>query len=235
MRLRMTEPAAVGRINGGAPKPVTVSDEEGLGEMTAFLYAPSHRVLLLQRSRSGVRWDKLAFYFGDVLGSQNPFQFAPLLRQEIMQRLTNFRQIKRLAVRIAAPESLEGLRDSNMGVGKALDLVNAFRGAQLEFTVSADRECGSLSLSNVIKTAKDLIGFRDTYSAESVTRLEVNGKDDDAPHWEPLDLINARYFYKTKLDPSPLPETHYDRRRDAIRTAWEKSLPFLNQYYQSNP
>lgn len=221
MKIRLGEAAVIASLNGHIA-PVSIDDDTGLGETTAFLYDDALNVIAIQRNRTAVSAAKVAGYIETLGGLANAVIFVPILRQEVYEKLRGMHNISRFHIKVATPADLTAMREDVPNLGGALDVAEEFQSPTLELVLSLGKHKGSLNKTPLVRTVHRLIRRHDADS-ESVKKIEVSGRYDDDSKTDLLDLIKERLHVSVPIEVTPLPDEFYNRRRTALRAALDEN------------
>lgn len=221
VRIRIGEPAAIGALSGSLRSAAT-QDDEGPAESTAFLYDAVAKVLLVQRSRTGVSAPTILDYFCAKGGGRA--ELAAILRKDAIARLRRMTRIRKATIKVAKVADISEL-SLNPTLSKAISLANEMQSPTLELDFSVGkRRSASLSARHLLDLVTALLPFtaQENQGPLDVFKMEAKGNDEDGSP-DALNFLNFRMTKSCNFEPSALEETNYERRRDALRLVWERS------------
>lgn len=221
VRIRIGDPAAIGGLSGSLRSAVT-ADDEGPAESTAFLYDTVAKVLLVQRSRTGVSATTILEYLCHKGGGRA--DLAAILRRDAIARLRRMTRIRKATIKVAKVSDISEL-NMNPTLAKAISLANEMQSPTLELDFSVGRRrTGSLSCRHLLDMVTALLPFtgEENQGPLNVFKMEASGNDEDGSA-DALNFLNFRMVKTSTFEPSTLVETNYERRRDALRLVWERS------------
>jgi hypothetical protein len=220
VRIQMNELPDIAKVSGGS-QPINVEDDEGLGESTAFLYDAKLQVLVIQRTVSGVSATTFSKYFNHFIDEAGDIGLQVILELDVIQRLNSFNLARRLDIRVAGLDHLSAFNDVERGVEEMIELAKKYQSPTLNLSLSMshDKE-NSLSLENIISTAKGWLKIGNSEEKVKVNKLSVSGKEDELSETSIIHLIGKtiRERKEVTLVNRRLP---YQGRRKAINNAWK--------------
>ncbi len=209
---------------------ITLNDDEGIGERTAFLYHIPTRVIILERTQSGVSIIGFTKYFQYMSGINEPISVDPVLNGNAMTKLNRMREIQKFEIRIAGLDNPGQLfAGSDEAVNEIARIANTFRAPSLSLVVSmAQKRDDSLSLENVLQTARRFLTITESYrGSNSVNNrlranvIRITGSTDEDHGRLLVDLIKDRMRHEVSINYGGrgIP---YLERRQALQTAWQQ-------------
>ena len=122
-----------------------MSSGDGFAEETAMLYDHAHRTLFIQGNHAGVRESSAANYFGMIDSTEAyGFEFLPALDPSMAVKLAQADRFTKFSIKVAPGAIGTGLREANVGIGRALDVADEFDAPILEFTLSVGHRKAAL-------------------------------------------------------------------------------------------
>lgn len=229
-RIRMDDLPHKARLN--APVEALPLDEnEGLGSGTAFLYDRGLGVLAIQRNQMGVLPSAWAKYFTHKAGLDSVINLDLILHPDAMARLAKVQKFRRFNVKVAAPGNASIFKDTGLGPGALIDLMEASPRATIDVVLSMGNEAGSLPKEGLLSRASkilDAIWLR--YGDGEKCKLEVKGSDDLDSRYV-IDLIKDRLIAVVPLPIGALRTIPYTFRKRAVEEAWRAYRPELIQMF----
>lgn len=207
-----------------------LSAGECFGEETAALYVPKRRHLLVQYNHHGVRSGRLAQYLSMIDDKpDNEYSFELRYDEAVEQKLQRKKIIRSLHFKVLSA-GLPSVDDaSNLSVTSAVKSIGKEFGAEtLDITISAGVGRKTSLAPKSVQEALKWLGNRLGVDAESVSAIDVTGKDDPDTKSELLHLLGHRLkveFNDLKLDSDlryPVDQRWYALER-AYHT-WKKTL-----------
>lgn len=217
-RVRQTRlPHVVGR--GEPAMPLVLTDHQGLGEPTAFLYHPGTRVVMIHRSREGVPLPSILRYLQEKDPQHQKLQLDPLLREDALERLNGLRRIKQMRVKLAGVSP--GLFNKPGTTMRAYrEMAEELRAPQILIELSmGNQRKGSISVDKCVAWAKELLDMQTTDTAE-VQDLTITGETDGNTNVVPLDLLEERIRVQVDLEEGPDRTVSFVALCQSLREAW---------------
>jgi len=215
VRLRMDEAALKARLSGGEPDLISLLEDEGLADETAFAYHAGLQVLVMQRHKFGTSPWALAGYVEEASGFA-PVLFEPILERDALRKMAKMKNMRVLDFQIAGVEQrvYEGLGLSLKELGRLSGRLGA---PQVRVRLSMGHASGSMDDDEVKRLATALL---EKVDEGNVTRIRITGRDSSG-NLEPLDLLRHRMveFAEVELDGKRMP---HRARAAALATAFEK-------------
>lgn len=198
---------------------IGLSEDEGIGEETAFLYSKTHDVLILQRNRLGTTSGRVADYFNHFGKEVSSFiELSVMMNDDALKRLEAAKSLKSLSVSIhkVKDHSTESLRGGP--VEGAEDAMNDLGGDRVTLTVSLKpRRDGSLIRDKITRAVTSLLRMRED-DVQSVPKIQVKAEDEDGT--SVIDFIRERLFCADTIPNDKDRHLSYTARRSFLRAAW---------------
>lgn len=175
-RIRMNDIPDKMKLSGET-EPLELDADEGLGEITSFLYHPATQVLQMMRNRNAVSITGLNRYVENIL---NVFgvQYNCILHEDAYRRLDRLVKVQRLDLEVAAPGNGSIFRDLGLSPEAVTDLIGASPRVRLNFAFSTGYE-RELSLpKRVIERLATAFRGRQQFSDSEDVSLIVSGRED---------------------------------------------------------
>jgi hypothetical protein len=185
-RIRMNDIPDKMRLSGET-EPLELDEDEGLGEVTSFIYHPVTRVIMMMRNRNAIGVAGLGRYV-ENLGRVEGIQFNHVLQVEAYRRLEQLTTIQRLDLEVAAPGNGTIFQDMGLSPEIATDLIGLSPHVRLSlsFSTGYDRE---VSLPRrAIERIVTLFRDRRTVADNETMSLIVSGREDNSKK-EVIDLF----------------------------------------------
>ena len=208
---------------------IGLKSDEGIGEETAFLYSPKHRVMLLQQNRVGTSYVKAADYFNWFGAGINIVGFSVMMKLDAIERLKKAKSFKSLSVSFSPVNCEKELANSGVAVKHAVDMVNGLGGERLSFTISLmPRKKGTLDKVGIKSVIRKLHDFC-SGGKHDVTKLQLRAEDEDGASF--IDFIRDRLVCTQEVAEDEERRLSYKTRINILRNAWN-SKDFQNLIVQ---
>lgn len=230
IRIRMNNIPTIASLSGET-EPIDLEDDEGLGEETAFLYHIPTKVLMIQRNRLGVSVSAFSRYCQRICQLSEDIAFDPILRGDVLVRLTQMRVVRKFELKVARVEDLSILQGRNLGVDEILNIREFFNAPKISLAVSVGNR-RDMSLENVIDTAISLFRHA-SENTGNVKKIEVSGAEEEDSQTDVIDLLE--YWIKEWVNISPADPriVSYAERLQALEEAWNVRREELLQMFPS--
>jgi hypothetical protein len=227
VKIRMEDVPPKASLSGEVES-LDLSEDEGLGEETAFLYDPQSQILVLQRNFYGVGTSSLAEYFFQKSGTSGPILFHPVLDRDAMEKLTSIVKVRKLEMRIAAPAAADAARERNPGVSQALELIDYLEAPKITISATMGHEEGGFAFRHAKRLWETLNSLRQR-NPRSVEKLEIGGLDAN-DHRLDIDLIESRLseWDEVQVIDRTVP---YAGRQRLLRNAFERHEQYLRRTF----
>lgn len=199
-----------------------LEDDEGVGEETAFRFAPKNRILVAQRNRFGVSSISLCRYFERAGQLDSPIILNPILEPAAYQRFTQIRSHRKLELSVAgfkgSKERVHNMADE--APQHAIAIMEELSAPSMQITLSMGMERKSFLDWPGVKAVVDY--FRQLPpSVGEVNKILVSGLDAGL-ETQVVDLIEDRMVENADISLDSDRRLPYRNRRAAIDDAWEK-------------
>jgi len=211
VRIRMDDlPEKCNR--NGKKEPLTLDEDEGLGESNAFMIDSDRSILAIQRNKFGVSPNSLCRFIFEKTNRDGEFQFDPILTGSGLQKLKNLSTIRKMEIRLARVDPKHGL-DSNQSISKTVDILNEYGGAYVNLTLSMSHKSGSMDKGKILRAFKEMVSKVDQPSVEKFIISGYNDEDSDGKN-EIVDLLADRIGYRALIE---------------VEEGSKKSIPYLKR------
>lgn len=228
VKLRMNNLPVKASKDAGV-RAIGLKSDEGIGEETAFLYSPKHRVMLLQQNRVGTSYVKAADYFNWFGAGINIVGFSVMMKLDAIERLKKAKSFKSLSVSFSPVNCEKELANSGVAVKHAVDMVNGLGGERLSFTISLmPRKKGTLDKVGIKSVIRKLHDFC-SGGKHDVTKLQLRAEDEDGASF--IDFIRDRLVCTQEVAEDEERRLSYKTRINILRNAWN-SKDFQNLIVQ---
>lgn len=201
----------------GEVEPITLNDDEGIGEETAFLFDPKTKTLVIQNNHMGVSASAVSKFFQEKSGLNTPISFLPIIKGDAVEQLQGLKDIQKMDISLASIDKIPSFKSNNDSISQTIDLANFFSAPTMNLTFSMGHHKGTLSINNVIKTAKEILGISNQ-NYNHVRKLEISGLD-NSDEKSVFDLLEFKIFDEVKIQESNR-RLSYKSRQEGIRKAW---------------
>ncbi|MFA6412382.1 MAG: DUF6731 family protein [Syntrophales bacterium] len=227
-RIRMDDIPPKMKLSGET-EVLDLDDDEGLGEITSFIYHSATSILMLMRNRNAVSISGLANYVEYIFEIRG-IKFQPILHEEAYKRIENLLKIQRFDLEVAGPGNGKIFQDMGLSPEVALDLMDHSPRVRISiaFSTGYDRDL-SLPKKIIMSIAEKFQKRKAEDEAESRS-LIISGRD-DMYEKEVIDLFDN---YLTDSYDIQLKEQRIitdDQRRHVTRKIWESHRERLLQTY----
>lgn len=198
---------------------IGLSDDEGIGEETAFLYAPRPKVLILQRNRIGTSYTRAADYFNHFGEGTNIIGFAVMMNLNALQRLRKAKAFRSISFSIAPTCSAEDLQGSGASLDLAISAMDGLGGEKMSLNVSLKPHGNGSLIKREVKSAiAKLLAFRDRSKA-NVSSIKLRAEEEEGV--SVIDFIKDRLIFSADVTIDN-DERHlsYTTRQNFLRQAW---------------
>lgn len=209
----------------GSLNPLQLSNDEGLGEETAFLYIPRHKVIVVQRNFYGVAPSIMCKYMSEKSSAKASYKLKPIISNASFDRLRRMSSVSKMQISFANINNSQALVNRNDGLGDALNNFERYGAISAEITLSVGKTKKSMDIRNVIRTALSLHRHKDT---NTVKKIEISGSN-EYDSKTVLDLLEDRIVYKETIPSDENRNIPRSRRFDFLQNAWaDKSDEILS-------
>lgn len=235
VKIRMVALPSKAHIDGDLTE-FDLSENEGMGEETAFLFDSNLKILAFQRNRYSVSLSLFLFYFKKILNLKSEFDFLPILTKDSLNKFQKMNSINKFNIKVAGISNPENFKNSGYTPEKVIDLLNEFEAPHMELTFSMGFSRGSLKINAIQNAVNQLLKFAKVHKngkREEITSLVVTGSDSEGSS-EIIDLIANRLFESKELDLSRkqrlLP---YESRKIIIKDHYQLNSDELKERFKS--
>ncbi len=230
IRHRMDELPVIGNSKCEI-KDMVLSDDEGIGEQTAFIYHPTTSILALQAGQYTISASGFAKYFElfDPRISKR-LKLSPVFQIDTMLRFTNMVNVYELDVSIAGVGNMSYDGNTEHGLNEVLELNEAFSSHNISFKLTGNiKQKKSLNF-------KEILNFVDSLflNKKHLNKVKVKGSSDDSDDVYSLDLLKDRMVEEVYITTSSKTRNiPYAERQFALREAWKHRFDELSRRYSS--
>ncbi len=218
-RIRMNDIPPKMKLSGETNH-LELDEDEGLGEITSFIFHSAINVLMLMRNRNAVSISAFCHYIENFSGVQD-IQFRYIFQPDIYKRLQRLEIIKKMELVAAAPGNGTIFRDLGFATGDLIDLMGLSPRARIQLICSTgyDKQL-SLPKERILKIASALLS-RKTSKIENID-LVISGKEENVLQNEVIDLFKDVLTDHVTIDIKEQRVVTDNHRHQAAKTVWAK-------------
>lgn len=213
-------------------KDMILSDDEGIGEQTAFIYHPSTSILALQAGQYTISASGFAKYFElfDPRISKG-LKLLPVFQLDAMVRFTNMVNVYELDVSIAGVGNMSSDGKTEYGINEVLDLNEAFSSPNISFKLTGNvKQKKPLNFQRIFDFANSLI----VNNKNHLNKIKIKGSNDNSDDVYSIDLLKDRMVEEVYITTSAKKRNiPYPERQLALREAWNQRFDELSLRYSS--
>lgn len=242
IRVRLIDPPSKASINGHVEE-IPLNDDEGIGERAAFLFHKDTRILLLQRTHSGVSISAMANYFGQFINNPQNICMDPVLNQDAEQKLASIDAIQKFQIHVAGLDKMPTNSTEDYAIDELLDIYQRFGSPYVSLTLSmAHLKGNSINKANILSSARKWIGITQNSAQEAqrtrqrgrrATMLRINGVDSEGSGVY-IDLLKNRMTEAVNVNLQGGRTISYNERTNALKQAWSNRETSLLAMFGSN-
>lgn len=213
----------------GETNELGLDDDEGLGEITSFIYHPATAILLMMRNRNAVSMVGLSRYIENLSGVQG-IKYKYVARPEVYKRIQQLVVIKKFDLALSAPGNAKIFDDLGISAGDMVDLMGSSPHVRLTLSCSTayDRKL-SLPKAVVEKVAVKL--QKRKYSNDEAISLVISGNEENVLQKEVIDLFEDILTDFCYIDLKSERIISESKRHQAIRAIWMKNKDNLMKIF----
>lgn len=222
-RIRMNDIPDKLKLSGEREE-IELDEDQGLGEISSFLYHPHTKVLMMMRNRNAVSLSAFSAYM-DAKHPLNGVRYDLILQEEAYERLQKFKRIGRVELKVAAPGNAQLFDSIGVSPKGLAELMNATPRVSLSyaFSMSYDRE-NTLPKSIIGDIASKVMSLP-LKKLEDV-KMVVAGNDETLEK-EVIDLFTDALSEKVSVNIKEQRKMSDDQRYRAVASVWEKKKASL--------
>ncbi|MGE3548980.1 MAG: DUF6731 family protein [Geobacter sp.] len=210
----------------GETEPIELEDDQGLGEVTSFLFNPALNLLVLLRNRYAVTATGFAHYFQNKGAIHGELILDPILEAAALQKLARMGVVKKFELGIAAPGNAQIYQDIGLRPQSVLELMDAAPKVSIDIKFMMDRDRDrTFSVANVRRIVGNLLGQN---SNNEITKLVVSGKDNPDDPRQVVDLLEDVMVEKEGVILRTQRRISDLDRHHALTTVYTRKLQALN-------
>jgi hypothetical protein len=210
------------------PEKLVLQSGAGLGHHTAFLYDKSINVLAYQITRNAVPLGRFNGYISIACDSPI-YGFLPVIAASELQQLNKLK-LKTLLIKVADPDSLEAVEDSQRKLKNSLkNLRSLADGVYVKVQIGLANNKGQLDKPTIGNWIGWLLEQRLTKKGK-VSSVQVSGKDFKDGDVD-LDFINSQIGESKTLSLSGVgPDENYNVRAQFLADTLDKHYKTLKNF-----
>lgn len=207
------------------------TDDEGLGEESAFLIDPATNVFILQSNRLAATSSSVVRFFERFTLGRGHLELMPVLSQGGLNQLTNMKNVTSFKVTLAKMDFGHDFSKKKPAVGSMLNIASDFLAPRLTLEVSVGHQWRkkTLAIDKLYQFASDLIGSSEAGDLE-VETAQVRGHDEDERN-SVLDLIAERLREVVLVEPDQGRGVSRMTRWQKMYEAYSKQEEFLHKHF----
>ncbi len=197
VRLRTDDIPVKGSLSKNVFTAITLAADEGLAEMTYFIFDKNLRVLCLLPAKNGVKWGTFTSYIKEK-SNTTEFDLLPLLSEDAMAIFNSFNSITSIEtdIRIGNGSSPNSKAVQEMPLNMALDKDSIAGAVKINVGIYAPKSEGGLKIKAAKVIARAYKMLSGVGEAES---LVVKGSKGPEFTDQLVDLISQRYLIQIQL------------------------------------
>jgi hypothetical protein len=225
-RIRMNDIPPKMRLSGETEL-LYLDEDQGLGEITSFIYHPGLSVLMMMRNRNAVSAFGLCHYVENKCNLWG-IKIEHILQAEAYKRIQRLERIQRLDLEVAAPGNGSIFNELKLIPETAIDLMGKSPRVRLSlsFSTGYDRDV-SLPKKLIEKIVTAFHAIKVQPSDESVS-LTVSGRE-NVFEKEVIDLFEDVFTDLLDVNIKNQRRITDDQRHQATRIVWDKNRDMLVQ------
>jgi len=233
-KIRMTGIPEKMRLNGDVDQ-IDLEDDQGLGEVAAFVYVPDIEILVYQKNRDAVSASAFSLYLQELGELESEVEFDFILEAEALQRLAEMDIIRRFELQIAAPNNSEIFRDLDLAPNTLAGLMGTSPSVKASFVFSMGHQReGSILNEEVSRICRRLYdrAFHNENRNEKI-KLLVSGREEFGAETEVIDLFSDRMIESIDVDLGEQRVIPHNALTRAAREAWRNRSVELREMFQA--
>lgn len=225
-RIRMNDIPDKMKLSGER-EAIDLADDQGLGEITSFIYNSQLRVLVLMRNRFAITASGFANYFQNMGRMQGVLQLEHILEADAYQRLARMNLAHKVELGIAAPGNGAIFDDLGLRPQSLAELIDVAPKVRMDFTISMDRDRNA---SLPLRAVRSMITAVTRQHAGEVVNLVVSGKESPEQRLDIVDMLEEVMTDQERVTLRGNQRTIADNQRHyAIEQVYQRKLPVLNR------
>lgn len=223
VRMRQTKIPSKAKKNMES-EPITLLDDEYIGEEVTAVYDVENHIISLQRNRDSLSSTGIEYYLTVVLNKRNhEIKLRPIAPVALEKKLGRTTIYRRMTIKFANIPNTAFIGDMNTSFGKLLGFFNEFSAKTAAVTVSLGyAKKGTLDSDTVKETVKILKENKGLISS-----AELFMKESDIDPVDTIDLFSMKSHDFITLKLKKLETIKFEDIADEIHTKYNKSKPVL--------
>jgi hypothetical protein len=209
---------------------------EGRGAVTptAFLYSPTHDVLLLQSRNDAINRTRFAYFLQKLFSNMNhksgKVDLAPVFSLDATERLAELDTVAKVNVNVASGINATALEEPGDTAERLIKIADSIGGLRMKIEISTGvRGLGlrfeeALSLVNSFSRAQSELEI-------DLASLKVSGYHPDEPGLDPVELVNEKMRDSVNLELNNDGLILYQERSAALLAFYEDREAELDRMY----
>ena len=206
----------------GESSDLLINDDEGIAEMSAFLFDPEVNLLLVQRSTYGPSETAFSEYFHEKC-TTSPIAMNIILKRDVLEKLRNMQILYKFECKMAKPVADVFVNDSS--VTNFLNSLGTTEYADVEIILSADKSTG---LASWIKKFATLLSQNITGRYK---RLKVGGISSDGTQ-DFLDLLQCKKEELVEIERDSFRTISFTTRKNVLKEAYSDTKEEMYEMYK---
>lgn len=210
----------------GETEAIDLEDDQGLGEVTSFIFNPALNLLVLLRNRYAVSATGFAHYVQNKGSVHGELILRPILEPSALQKLARMGIVKKFELGVTAPGNAQIYRDLGLQPLAVLDLMDAAPKVNIDISLMMDRDKQrTFSIANVCRTAMNLLSQN---TNNEITKLVVSGMDNPDEPRQVVDLLEEVMVEKEDIILRNQRRISDSDRHHALTTVYLRKLQSLD-------
>jgi hypothetical protein len=208
-----------------------LTDDEGLGNESAFLYHPPTCAIAVQRNRNGVSHRYISRYFAIKEGLHYPIIINPIVQEDAMERMMRMKETRKMRIKFAGITNDVFLKKQGRAVSDMVDFIQHFKAPSALIELSMGYKRGSL-FTERIKAFINKLFVADLEQDIGIDAMEVSGLlDDDTV--DVLDVLSYKMVEIVEVEENSHRRSTYKKRRPEIKQAWDKRRAEIERMFKA--
>lgn len=203
----------------GERKDLELDEDEGLGEISTFIYHPPTNVLVMMRNRNAVSMSAFSGYMEAKQGLHG-FRYDVILQEEAYERLKKFKRIGRVDLEVAAPGNANVFKNLGLSPKGLANLMGVAPRVRMSyaFSMAYDRE-NTLPKDIVGEIASKVMSV--SLKKKEDVKMVVSGNEETMEK-EVIDLFEDVLTEQVKVNMKNQRKMTDEQRYNATASAWGK-------------
>lgn len=199
---------------------ISLGDDEGIGEQTAFLYHPQTRILVFQVNHYGISLPNFIKYFERASGNKDLYRLDPVLQPDAMIRLNSMKYVYEFNVSVAGLKNKAEAFTKEPALTEFLSLSESYDSPNISVKLSVGRKKKknwSLDVAKVIETVKTMSLF----GKNPIKNIKISGASEDSEQIF-VDILKDKMRETIDIKTSDKRNIPYMERKQALREGWSR-------------